>query len=86
MYRIEYKDKAARFLEKLDRETAQRVYDKIESLKNDPFSHGSIKISGSDDLYRLRIGKYRALYRVYESEQLISVLKIDTREGFYDNI
>ena len=86
MYSIVYKNKAARFLETLEKETGRRLYNKIESLKEDPFPHGSLKISGSENQNRLRIGKYRALYEVYKERSLIYVIKIDTREGFYGNI
>ena len=86
MYSIEYKDKAVRFLETLDKETAGRIYDKLESLSNNPFPRGSIKIRGSENQHRLRVGKYRALYEIFKEKSLIAVIKIDTREGFYDNM
>lgn len=86
MYSVEYKNKALRFLETLDKETASRIYNKIESLKENPFPPGSIKIRDSENQYRIRIGKYRVLYEIYKARQLIYVIKIDTREGFYGNI
>ena len=85
MYSIEYKDRAVRFLGTLEKETARRIYDKIESLSSGPFTRGSIKIKGSDSQYRLRVGKYRALYEVFKDRSLITVIKIDKREGFYDD-
>jgi mRNA interferase RelE/StbE len=42
-----------------------------------------IKISGEKDTFRLRIGKYRALFKVYDEEKTIVVAKIDLRRRIY---
>ncbi len=36
-----------------------------------------------DDMFRLRIGKYRAIFRVIDGELIILVLDIDSRGGIY---
>ena len=87
MYRILLKDAAEKFLDKLDQETRARIVKKLEDLKNDPFPRGYVKVSNTEPpAYRVRIGKYRALYYVFKGELLITVAKIDTRSRFYDNI
>ena len=87
MYRILLKDAAEKFLDNLDHETRARIVKKLEDLKNDPFPRGYVKVSNAEPpAYRVRIGKYRALYYVFKEELLITVAKIDTRSGFYDNI
>ncbi|MEE8320466.1 MAG: type II toxin-antitoxin system RelE/ParE family toxin [Gammaproteobacteria bacterium] len=35
------------------------------------------------DGYRLRIGDYRALYRIYENELIIEVIKLGSRGDVY---
>ena len=37
------------------------------------------KISGSEQDYRIRIGKYRFIYSIFQEEQAIVILKIDLR-------
>lgn len=39
--------------------------------------------SAYDDIFRLRIGKYRAIFRVVETEILIYIFDIDSRGDIY---
>ncbi len=41
------------------------------------------KLRNQDDSYRMRIGKYRAIFRVVEKEIVIIVFDIDSRGGIY---
>ncbi len=34
-----------------------------------------VKIAGEKDTFRLRFGKFRALFKVYESKKIIVVIK-----------
>jgi mRNA-degrading endonuclease RelE of RelBE toxin-antitoxin system len=42
-----------------------------------------VKVAGESDVYRVRFGKFRALFKVYESEKAIVVVKIDHRKRVY---
>jgi mRNA-degrading endonuclease RelE of RelBE toxin-antitoxin system len=42
-----------------------------------------VKVAGESDVYRVRFGKFRALFKVYESEKTIVVVKIDHRKRVY---
>ena len=42
-----------------------------------------VKVSGESDVYRVRFGKFRALFKVYESEKTIVIVKIDHRKRIY---
>ena len=62
---------AVKFLKELDAVTGDRIKSALRNLENDPFRKRpktDIKIldgtKGRDDLYRLRIGDYRAVYAV----------------------
>lgn len=39
-----------------------RIMKRIEALGDDPFPDQSIKLAGTEQLYRLRIGDYRVVY------------------------
>ncbi|MBN6206181.1 type II toxin-antitoxin system RelE/ParE family toxin [Ralstonia pickettii] len=41
------------------------------------------KLAGYEDSYRLRVGKYRALYKIIESEVVIFVFDLDSRGDIY---
>lgn len=74
-----------KFLRKLDRHIAVRIIDRIEMLLvNNPVPHDAKAIVGEHGVFRIRIGKYRALYRVDYGENKIVILKIDRRDSVYD--
>lgn len=84
--RIEYKKQAVKFLESLDRPTKQRIKSAIEGLTEQP-PKGDIKpLQGyKDGRKRLRVGKYRIIYK-YEPDGEITVLMIldiDSRGDIY---
>lgn len=84
--RIEYKKQAVKFLESLDRPTKQRIKSAIEGLTEQP-PKGDIKpLQGyKDGRKRLRLGKYRIIYK-YEPDGEITVLMIldiDSRGDIY---
>ena len=70
-YDIKLHPNAVKFLRELDSVTADRIKSALRNLENDPFRKrpkADIKTlegtKGKDDLYRLRIGDYRAVYAV----------------------
>ncbi len=42
-----------------------------------------LKIAGEEDTFRLRIGKLRALFKVYREEKVVVVIKVDLRRRIY---
>jgi len=43
---------------------AGRVFQYIEDLQNNPLPRQSIKLSGMEHLYRIRVGDYRIIYEI----------------------
>jgi len=41
-----------------------RIVKRIETLSRDPFPHHSIKLAGTEQLYRMRVEDYRVVYGV----------------------
>lgn len=60
------------FLKKLDTQTAQRIKKKLEAVQQDPY-HYLEHFSGAD-VYKLRIGDYRALIDVEDNTLNVQVL------------
>ncbi len=60
--RIVLKPSVHKDLRRLPRAVVRRVMDRIEALSTDPLPRGSLKLSGSEHLYRLRVGAYRVIY------------------------
>lgn len=60
-----YDKQPVKFLNKLNKEINNRILDKIEeALANNPIPHDAKSIVGEHGVFRIRIGDYRALYRI----------------------
>jgi len=73
---------ALRFLEKLDKDIAYRIIEKLEKLENDPMPSDARKlVSLKQSSYRIRVGDYRILYRI-EKDSIV-VFSINKRSVVY---
>jgi mRNA interferase RelE/StbE len=85
-YRIEVSATAERQIRKLPREDQLRVLRAIRPLATEPVPPGSRKLRGYDDVYRIRVGTYRILYRVEGRRLVIIILKIGNRREIYRSL
>jgi mRNA interferase RelE/StbE len=74
---------AERGLERLPKPILQRVDAKILALAADPHPAGSIKLEGSDEIYRVRVGDYRILYQVEIERLIVVVVDVGNRKDIY---
>ena len=85
MFEIKLDKQAEHFLAKCENEIFERISQKLEALKPNPVPHDSKRVLGYElPTFRIRIGKYRALYRINYEEKRIVVVKIDKRNKVYD--
>lgn len=82
-YHIEIKRSAHKALLDLPAETARRLSTAIDALAADPRGPGTRKLTGSDLLYRVRVGDYRVVYEVHDHRLLILVVKLGHRRDIY---
>ena len=82
-YKVEIKPSALKLLEKIDPIFKKRIRERIRLLETDPRHHGSIKLSGEENGYRTRVGKYRIVYEIYDSKVIVVVVNIDHRKDIY---
>ncbi len=76
---------AQKFLKKVDKKTASRIVGSIEKLADEPVCHDSKRIMGDkENLFRIRVGKFRVLYRIDYEKRHIVITKIDSREHIYN--
>ncbi|MBE0524575.1 MAG: type II toxin-antitoxin system RelE/ParE family toxin [Methanosarcinales archaeon] len=73
---------AISFLESISSNDKQRIIEKLKQLEQNPYSLPYKKIKGRQRTYRIRIGDFRIIYAVHESE--IRILKVGRREGIYN--
>ena len=83
MYRVEVSPAADRDLEKpkgrIRRQDFERLRNAVRSLAEKPRPRGARKIRGADKAYRIRVGNYRVVYDVYDSDNLVLILQIGRR-------
>lgn len=60
-----------------------RVTEAIGGLAADPRPSECKKLAGKTDYYRIRVGDYRVLYEVRDSDVLVLVIKIGHRREVY---
>lgn len=82
-YRIEYLPAALRDLRKLPRQAQLQVAPVIDALAGEPRPSGVVKLHGTDDLYRVRSGDYRIVYRVQDDVLLVVVVTVGNRREVY---
>lgn len=77
--------RASRELERLPVEARRRISLRIEHLAGNPFPRDTAKLKGLGDAYRLRVGKYRVLYRVVWEERAIVIFRVAVRKKAYED-
>ena len=78
--RVELSQKAYKYLLRLDSETRERLKKALIKLSLEPPQGDILSLSGKDG-YRLRVGKYRALFDIVDNN--IMVYEIDVRGQIY---
>ncbi|NEP58269.1 MAG: type II toxin-antitoxin system RelE/ParE family toxin [Symploca sp. SIO2G7] len=70
-------------LDALPDEVYDRIAVKIQQLAEEPRPDGVVKMKGSDNEYRIRIGDYRVRYEINDKELLILLLQCKHRKDVY---
>ncbi len=83
MYHIEIKSKALKELESIPRKVQKRILNTIDSLRVNPRPHGSIKLHGTTNRWRIRIGDYRILYTVDDVTEQVFIFRTLHRKDVY---
>lgn len=91
MFEVRVHPEAARFIRKLDSKAQQRIKNALFLLEEDPFcSRSKVDIKklrgtkGRQNLFRLRIGEYRAIYSI--EGKIVWVTDVFRREKGYTGI
>ena len=82
-YEIQILPKAARQIKALSVEVRQDISLTIQSLANEPRPIGVKKLSGEKDIYRVRVGNYRVLYRIVNKVLVVVVVSVGHRREVY---
>jgi mRNA interferase RelE/StbE len=70
-------------LDALPNDVHERIAIKIQQLAEEPRPAGVVKMKGSDNEYRIRIGDYRVRYEINDEELILLLLQCKHRRDVY---
>lgn len=82
MHQLIFDKKALHDLNKLEKETKERIWNKLQLCKENPFRflEHLTEVKG----FKLRVGDYRAIVDVDNSSKTIKILKVGHRKNVYE--
>ena len=83
-YSITFARSARKELEVLDMAVIGRIFRIIESLAVEPRPRGCRKLQGEKNLWRIRIGDYRVIYAIYDTNRIVDVVAVRHRSAAYE--
>jgi len=82
LYKILIKPSAVKEIEAIPQKDRSRIVYRIQGLSENPRPPGCEKLSGQEK-YRVRQGKYRILYQIFDDEVIVIVVKVAHRKEAY---
>jgi mRNA interferase RelE/StbE len=90
-YHLVLTSSAERELKKLSPQLQDEIFEKIESLQNNPRPQGYKKLTNFKvpnlklkPLYRVRVGEYRIVYAIQDNVITVTIAKIANRKEVYE--
>ena len=82
MFQLVFEKRALEDLNKLDRQIKERIWNKLQNCKEEPFRflEPLTEING----FKLRIGDYRVIIDVDFKENKLTVIKVGHRKNVYE--
>jgi mRNA interferase RelE/StbE len=85
-YALEFRPAAVRQLRKLPKDALVRLRTATEALRRDPRPPGAVKLAGTDDLWRIRVGDFRIVYTIADEALVVTVVRVANRREVYRGI
>ena len=83
-YRLLIKPSAGKEIARLgNKSDRQRIVRRIQALSEDPRPHGSEKLAGYEDRYRIRQGNFRVVYLIDDRRKEVTIFKVGDRKDVY---
>jgi mRNA interferase RelE/StbE len=82
-YQVTLAASAKKELKDLPLDVIQRVRDKIHELLDNPRPPGCKKLQGHKNRWRIRIGAYRVVYEIDDTQRIVDITRIAHRKEVY---
>jgi mRNA interferase RelE/StbE len=88
LFEFRFSHKAEKFLKNCEPKIKERIQQALEILRENPLPAKQFdfkKIGGEDETYRIRLSRYRIVYKIFWNENIIRVIKLEKRkDSTYD--
>ena len=81
-YELRVRPSVAKDLKSIPKQSVLRILERIEALREEPRPIGCEKLSGLER-YRIRQGRYRILYSIFDEQVVVEVVKVGHRKDVY---
>ena len=81
-YTVVVVKKVSKFIESLSKPHYSAIVRALVSLEENPRPFGYKKLT-NDDKYRIRVGDYRILYKIFEEVVTVEIVKVSHRKEAY---
>jgi mRNA interferase RelE/StbE len=81
-HRLVVRPRAARALRRLPPDILGRITAALHRLEDDPRPTGAVKLKG-EVAYRMRVGAYRVVYSVDDTERTVLIASVGHRSDVY---
>jgi mRNA interferase RelE/StbE len=86
-WKVELTNEAERSIDRIrDRRLLARLNAALDGLEVEPRPQGCIKLSGHQNLYRIRVGDWRITYAIHDAQLIVVVVEIEPRGRAYRNL
>ncbi len=82
-YLLDFSKQALKELEKINEPFYSNIKEAISKLTENPRPNGYIKLNGRDG-YRIRIGDYRVIYDIFDTQLIIEIVTLGHRKDIYE--
>jgi len=80
-YEVHWHPKTREFLRKCEKDVAERIVEKVESIKENPFPF--LNYFPNRKVFKLRVGDWRVLLDIDQRNKIMEILLIDNRGRIY---
>lgn len=83
-YRVVLTASAEKELKRLPSQVIARIISRLENLASNPRPPGCKRLIGGDREWHIRVGDYRAIYTIDDTESLVEVTRVRHRSEVYE--
>ena len=82
-YPVAFRPSADRAHQRMLTDAQRRIVLAVEDLADDPRPPGVVELAGGENLWRIRVGRYRVVYEIHDDRLLVLVLRLAHRKDIY---